>query len=234
MTKKVFAATTILLSFSMFAGAQSVGHGYQPHVALLGNSIAMYESGLQADIFPQLPVTNVFIYGHLSYTCSMVRSTLLFDAFGTPAAPRNPDVVVLVNDTTNDVEKGHTPGNVLTCLQGSVQDLLNRKPSLKVVVLTTPPWTHFNPCTGTNNDPSVPGLIESYNQVMPQLQTQWPHNVRVLDAFTPFQDAQRDGWADPNLMGGPCGIHPGQPYTWDFGQPTLAAVFRNTVLTSQW
>jgi hypothetical protein len=235
MTKKVFAVTAILLSFSMFAGAQSIGHGYQPHVALLGNSIAMFEATLQPEIFPQLPAANVYIFGHPSYTCSMVRTLLLFDAFGSPTAPRNPDVVVLVNDTTNDIQKGHTAGDVLTCLQGSVQDLLTHKPTLKVVVLTTPPWTQFNPCTGTNNDPSVPGLIESYNQVMPQLQTQWPQNVRVLDAFTPFLDVQHDGWANPALMGGPCGIHPGQPYTWDFGQPTLAAVFRTTVLTSnQW
>ena len=29
MTKKVFAVTAILLSFSMFAGAQSIGHGYR-------------------------------------------------------------------------------------------------------------------------------------------------------------------------------------------------------------
>lgn len=230
MTRK-FALLALALLMSTASFAQSLGK-YQPKVELLGNSIAMFESGLQADIFPTFSPANVFIYGHLSYTCPMVRTTILFDAFGGTGAPRNPDIVVLVNDTTNDVEQGHTAANVLSCLQGTISDLLGRKPSLKIVVLTTPPWTHFNPCTQTNNDPSVPGLIESYNAVMPSLQTQWPHNVRVLDGFTPFQDAQHDGWADPNLMGGPCGIHPGLPYTWDYGQPTLASIFRGTVTTS--
>lgn len=230
MTRK-FALIALALLMSTASFAQSLGT-YQPKVELLGNSIAMFEAGLQPEIFPTLNSANIYIFGHLSYTCPMVRSMILFDAFGSPAAPRNPDVVVLVNDTTNDVQQGHTAATVLTCLQGTVSDLLGRKPTLKIVVLTTPPWTQLNTCTGTDNSPSVPGLIESYNAVMPSLQTQWPHNVRVLDAFTPFQDAQHDGWADPNLMGGPCGIHPGQPYTWDFGQPTLAAVFRRTVTTS--
>jgi hypothetical protein len=219
-----------VLSLSFVCAGQVAGH--QPKVAVLGNSIAMFEVGLQQEIFPTYSPANVYIFGHLAYTCSMVRMMLPYDVFGTTLAPRNPDIVVLVNDTTNDVEQGTTPANLMTCLQGTINDLLTRKPSLKIVLLTTPPWTQFNPCSGTDNDPSIPGLIESYNQVMPTLQTLWPHNLRVLDGWTPFLDAQGDGWANPAVMGGPCGIHPGQPYTWDFGQPTLAAVYRDTVLTS--
>ncbi len=226
MFKKV---VFVVLSFSLFCAAQVA----RPiHVAVLGNSIALFEAGLQTEIFPQLPPANVYIYGHMSYTCTMVAQMLPYDAFGTTLAPRNPDIVVLANDTTNDVVQGTTPAALMTCLQNTVSELLARKPNLKIVVLTTPPWTHYNPCTSTLNDPGIPGVIESYNSAMPSLQTSWPHNVRVLDAWTPFLDSQDPGWADPALMGGPCGIHPGQPYTWDFGQPTLAAVYRQTVMTS--
>jgi hypothetical protein len=227
MLTKIFL---VLVSFCCACTAQVVL--YQPKVAILGNSIAMFEATLQRQIFPTINPANVYIYGHLSYTCSMVRPMIVYDAFGNTVAARNPDVVVIANDTTNDVEHGTTPADVLSCLQGTVSDLLARKSSLKIVVLTTPPWTQYNPCTGTNNDPSIPGVIESYNHVMPALQTEWPHNVRVLDGWTPFLDAQQDGWANPAVMAGPCGIHPGDPYTWDFGQPTLAAIYRNAVLLS--
>jgi len=220
-----------LLSVCVAANAQVI-NGYQPKVSLLGDSIALFEAGLQSQIFPTLNPANVYIFGHDSYSCAQVRLVVQFDAFGTALAPRNPDVVVLVNDTTNDVARGTTPADLLTCLQGTVSDLLNRKSNLKMVVLTTPPWTQYNPCTGANNDPSIPGLIASYNIVMPELQTQWPHNVRVLDANTPFLDALGDGWANPALMTGPCGIHPGPQSQWSGGQPTLAAVYRDTVLTS--
>jgi hypothetical protein len=202
------------------------------HVSVLGNSIALFEAGLQSEIFPQLSPPNVYIFGHMSYTCNLVRQMLPYDVFGTTVAPRNPDIVVLANDTTNDVEQATTPAALMACLQNTISNLLTRKPTLKIVLLTTPPWTHFNPCSSTMNDPSIAALIESYNSVMPSLQTLWPHNVRVLDAWTPFLDLDDPGWADPALMGGPCGLHPGTPYTWDFGQPTLASVYRATVMTS--
>lgn len=224
----VFTSAAVLC-MSAVADAQVI---YQPHVSVLGNSIALFEGGLQSYIFPTLNPANVYIYGHNSYTCSMVELLIVFDAFGSTTAPRNPDVVVLANDTTNDVERGTTPADLLTCLQGTVSELLNRKPNLKIVVLTTPPWTQYNPCTGADNDPSIPGVIASYNAVMPELQTQWPHNVRVLDANTPFLDGLGDGWANPGLMTGPCGIHPGPQGQWSGGQPTLAAVYRATVLNS--
>jgi hypothetical protein len=227
---KCIGFTATLLALCMTVNAQTTG--YQPKVSLLGNSIALFEAGLQRDIFPTLNPANIYIFGHESYTCALIRQVLPYDVFGTVAAPRNPDIVVLVNDTTNDVEHGTTAASVLTCLQNTVSELLDRKPSLKIVVLTTPPWTHYNPCSATNNPPTIPGLIASYNAVMPELQTEWPHNVRVLDANTPFLDTFGDGWANPALMTGPCGIHPGPPYQWSGGQPTLAAVFRNTVLTS--
>ncbi len=222
----IFAMTlsVALLFLCVAANAQVIG--YQPKVSLLGDSIALFEWGLGPEIFPTLNQSNLYIFGHDSYTCALVRAVILYDAFGTTRSPRNPDVVVLVNDTTNDVEQGTTPAALLTCLQGTVSDLLNRKSNLKIVVLTTPPWTQYNPCSGTDNNPSIPGLIASYNTVMPQLQADWPHNVRVLDANTPFLDGLGDGWADPALMTGPCGIHPGPPSQWSGGQPTLAAVYR--------
>jgi GDSL-like Lipase/Acylhydrolase family len=226
-----FAVTLAALLFlSVVVSAQVIN--YQPKVSLLGDSIALFEAGLQPEIFPTLIRSNVYIFGHNGYTCNLVSLVITYDAFGTTAAPRNPDIIVLVNDTTNDVEQGTTPASLLTCLQNTVSELLARKSNLKIVVLTTPPWTQYNPCLGVNNNPSIPGLIASYNALMPELQTQWPHNVRVLDANTPFLDGLGDGWANPALMTGPCGIHPGPQSQWSGGQPTLAAVFRNTVLTS--
>lgn len=223
----------LLLVVPMMSFGQAIGRGgYQPSVALLGNSIAAYESGLQAYIFPQLPVSKVYIYGRISHTCQMVRLSIVADAFGTSLGPRNPDVVVLVNDTSNDISHGVPPATTYSCLEGTIGDLLNRKATLKIILLSQVPWTQYDPCTGQDNDPSYLQLIQNMNAMLPGLQAEFPHNVRVLDAYTPFLDHQGDGWGDPSLMGGPCGVHPGDPGVWDFGQPTLANVFRNIVLTS--
>ena len=44
------------------------------HVSVLGNSIAEYERGDEHNIFPLLPVNNIFIHGHPGATCAVVRS----------------------------------------------------------------------------------------------------------------------------------------------------------------
>jgi GDSL-like Lipase/Acylhydrolase family len=228
--KATIAIAAALLFLSTALTAQTFG--YRPHVSILGNSIALFEAGLQANIFPTLPPSNVYIFGHESLTCASIKQLITYDAFGSSYAPRNPDIVVLANDTTNDVEHDTDPQALLSCLVGTVQELLDIKPSLKIVLLTTPPWTHYNPCSGEDNDPSVVQIIASYNALMPQVQQQFPHNVRVLDANTPFLDGLGDGWADPSLMTGACGIHPGPAGQWTGGWPTFDAVFRATVLNS--
>lgn len=231
--RRYLSVCSLLFVLSMASFGQVAARGgYRPNVALLGDSIAAYESGLQTHIFPQLPVSNVYIYGHPGQTCRMVRLSIVADAFGTSLGPRDPDIVVLVNDTSNDISHGTPASTTYSCLEGSIGDLLNRKGTLKIVLLTQVPWTHYDPCTGQNHDPLYLQLIQNMNAMLPALQAEFPHNVRVLDAYTPFLDQQGDGWGDPYLMGGPCGVHPGDPHLWDFGQPTLANVFRNAVMTS--
>jgi hypothetical protein len=106
-------------------------------------------------------------------------------------------------------------------------------------VANTPPWTQYNPCTGTDNDPSIVQMIESYNQAYADpsqgLQALWPNNVRVADVFTPI--ALSDGWAIPQDMTGPCGIHPGQEFQWSASWATFAAPYQALVmqtLNGQW
>jgi hypothetical protein len=226
---------TLVVLFCLCTVTTAQVSPYQPKVSVLGNSIALFEAGLQAQIVPQLIPANVYIFGHKSYTCAMVRQVILFDAFGTQQAPRNPDVIVLANDTDNDVSRGTTPADLLTCLEGTVDDLLGRKSSLKIVVLTTPPQTDdCNGCLPCLVDQNK-GLIQQYNDITPTLQQYRPHNVRVLDAHTPFCTADDQGptcYADHAKMTYGCGIHPGDPGVWDGGQPTLAGVYRKAVMTS--
>ncbi len=228
--KQVIALTAAVLFVCTAVSAQTVG--YSPQVSILGNSMALFEAGLQSHIFPSIPPSNVYIFGHDSYTCALIEQVITYDAFGNSYAPRNPDIVVLANDTTNDVEHNTDPQTLMSCLTGTVQELLNIKPALKIVVLTTPPWTQYNPCSGEDNDPSIVQIITRYNAAMPQLQQEFPHNVRVLDANTPFLDGLGDGWANPSLMTGPCGIHPGPAGQWTGGWLTFAAVYRATVVNS--
>jgi GDSL-like lipase/acylhydrolase family protein len=217
---KTLAAIALLFT-SVSLEAQSA-----PQVVITGNSIAQYEYSLQTDIFPSLPANDVFITGHPGYTCAQVELALVFDVFGNSYEPRNPEVAVLI-DTTNDWEHNTSPPVLMSCLIQSIQALLNVKSRLQIVVLTTPPYVQHTP--GCSDPGDKRALIESYNALMPSLATEFPNNVTVLDAFTPFELGDT-GWADPAKMTGPCGIHPGPAYTWSGGQPILAAIYNSVVM----
>jgi hypothetical protein len=215
---KAFAAAVLLLA-AMSLSAQI----NPPTVVVTGNSIALYEHGLESNIFPYLSSSQVFITGHKSYSCNAVRQGVKYDVFGPGGNSWHPSVAVLI-DTTNDWQQGTLPGDLLSCLSGTVTDLLAIKNDLQIVILTTPPYVPFpGGCTMGDYRPT----INQYNALMVSLQFQFQGRVTVLDAFTPF--ALPTGWADPSKMIGACGIHPGQPGVWDAGQIILAGIYSDTV-----
>lgn len=196
----------VLLALGMTADAQSF---LNKHVAITGNSIAQFQGGFQQREFPLLVPQNVVIRGQNSYTCSMVLPLILY------LVPANTDVVVLI-DSTNDIQHNVTVGEHMACIEQTIEVLLARNPSLRLVILNTPPWTHWNPCTGSYRDDGVESEIVVFNNAYADpvtgLQALWPSRVRVADVWTP--NADQDGWAIPQYMTGPCGLHPGNSGVW--------------------
>ncbi len=221
-----------LAAIALLCAAVSLQAQSTPQVVITGNSIAQYEAGLASDIFPNLPMGDVYITGHPSYTCADVLSGVTYDVFGRENQERSPEVAVLI-DTTNDWEPhpptymSTPPSELLSCLQQTAQALLMIKPALQIVFLTTPPYVPASEGGCTQEDYRL--VIEAYNDLMPELVSMSPGHVTVLDAFTPFE-AGTSGYADPTKMVGACGIHPGCPGVWDAGQIILANIYNTTVM----
>jgi hypothetical protein len=121
----------------------------------------------------------------------------------------------------------------------TISSLVVRNRAVRIAVANTPPWTHWDPCTATYRDPSVVQLIEAYNAAYADpsigLQAQWPVNVRVADVFTPSAD--QNGWAIPQYMTGPCGIHPGNSGMWSASWQHFTDAYTGIVMAAlrgQW
>ncbi|HUI83587.1 MAG TPA: SGNH/GDSL hydrolase family protein [Candidatus Binatia bacterium] len=176
---------------------------------MTGNSIAHFQANFGRQEFPAFPPPNVYIWGQDSMMCSGILPLILY------LVPARTDVLVLI-DSTNDIEHSVPISQHMSCMAQTITTLLGRNPALKIVVANTPPWTQYDPCSGTYRDHSIVQMIEAYNAAYADpatgLQAQWPNNVRVADVFTPSAD--QNGWAIPQYMSGPCGIHPGQEFQW--------------------
>ena len=182
---------------------------YSTHVTITGNSLAQFQGGFQLHELPLVNPQDVVIRGMNSYTCSSILRLILY------LVPADTQVAVLF-DSTNDIRTGVTVQDHMACIDNTISVLVARNPAIRIVVANTPPWTHWNPCTSSNRDESVVSAIEAYNAAYADpadgLQARWPANVRVADVWTPSVD--QDGWALPQYMAGPCGVHPGDASIW--------------------
>ncbi len=199
----------VAMVFALALDAQAQTLDFNAHVVVTGNSLAQFQAGFQTEEFPLLNPQDVMIHGMNSYTCAGLLRLVLY------LVPTNTDVVVLL-DSTNDIRTGVSVPSHMSCIKQTISMLLQRSPALRVVVVNTPPWTHWDPCTNTYRDDSVVAAIEAYNTAYADpvggLQATWPVNVRVADAWTPSVD--QEGWAIPQYMIGPCGVHPGNEGVW--------------------
>ena len=223
----VLALLSAVLYVAPPAHGQVIGFYKNTHVTITGNSIAHFQAPFAMLEFPAILSQNVDIWGIDGAPCSMVFQLVL------PLVPANTDVLVLI-DSTNDIKNGIPVDQHMSCIENTISVLLARKPALKIVVANTPPWTEFNPCTSMNRDHSIVDAIEAYNSayVDPNhgLQALWPHNVRVADVFTPA--ALPSGWANPQYMAGPCGVHPGQEFQWSASWAHFAAGYEPLVMAA--
>ena len=202
------------------------------HIASTGNSLAQFQGGFQLMEFPLVPAANVVIRGQNSYTCAMILPLVSY------LVPPNSDAVVLL-DSTNDIEHNVPVQQHMNCIEQTITSLVTRNPAVRIVVANTPPWTHWDPCTSTYRDPSVVQLIQAYNAAYADsgsgLQALWPVNVRLADVFTPSSD--QDGWALPQYMLGPCGIHPGNSGIWSASWQHFADAYTGLIMAAlkgQW
>jgi len=202
------------------------------HITVTGNSLAQFQGGFQVREFPLVPAANVVIRGQDSNTCVMILMLITY------LVPANSDAVVLL-DSTNDIQHNVPVQQHMQCMEQTITKLVTRNPAVRIVVANTPPWTHWDPCTSTYRDPSIVQMIEAYNAAYADpstgLQALWPVNVRVADVFTPSAD--QDGWALPQYMAGPCGIHPGNAGIWSASWQHFADGYTGLVMSAlkgQW
>jgi hypothetical protein len=226
------ASLLVILCMAVPGQSQIVNQYTHTHVTVTGNSIAHFQAPFATREFPAILNQNVWIWGIDSAPCSTVLTLIL------QLVPANTDIAVLI-DSTNDVKLGISVSQHMACIEQTITALLERNASLKVVVANTPPWTQYNPCTGTDRDDSIVDEIRAYNATYADpisgLQALWPNNVRVADVFTP--SAYPDGWAIPDDMSGPCGVHPGQEFQWSTSWSHFAAPYEALVLQAvrqQW
>lgn len=166
-------------------------------VMVFGNSISYFQAPFSRQEFPT--IQNASIWGVPGATCSyFLRGNILL-----AMVPAQTDILVLIN-STNDVRTGVPVEQHMNCMRRTVELLLARNPSLRLVLVNTPPWGQGN-CYG-----DARGAIDAYNVAYQS--EPWPAHVKVADAYTPMVGS--DGWADPKWEHGACLIHPDQQFTW--------------------
>ena len=227
--------TRILLVLVLLGVAAYAQTQYQnAYVSITGNSIAHFQATFPMQEFPAVPASNVYIWGADSATCAYF---LQANPTGTPIllyyVPARTTVAVLIN-STNDIRTGVPVAEHMQCMEQTISILLARSPNLKIVVANTPPWTQWDPCSGTNRDYSIVQAVEAYNTAYADpatgLRAQFPNNVRVADVFTP--SAYPSGWGIPADLAGPCGIHPGQEFQWSASWQHFASAYELLVTTA--
>ncbi len=185
------------------------------YVTVTGNSIAQYQWPFGEQEFPAVAPAYHYIYGAPAFTCAMVYKELSF------LVPAHTQVLVLI-DSTNDVRTGVSVSDHMACMNQSIGYLVNRNPRIKIVVVNTPPWTENN-CLGLDRRQAIAAYNAAYVDPNTGLAATWPGVVTVVDAWSLI--AQPDGWADPNLMIGSCGIHPGVAYQWSGAWQNFASSY---------
>jgi len=207
----------------------------QPHITITGNSIAQFMGGFQSHLFPAYQPSNVVIRGWSGYTCQMFLPVLL------ATVPANTNVAVLI-DSTNDILHDTPLSDHMSCINQTLNALTMRNPQIKIVVALTPPWVEGNyGCSVTSGYGDKRAAIEAFNAAYrgdpgsgyPGLAQSYPHTVVIADVYTYM--VLPNGYADPNLEIGPCGIHPGYAQQWSspwntFGNVLVSAVQRALLL----
>lgn len=158
-------------------------------IVVTGNSLVEMSPWADSGIVPKPTIR-----GWNGHTCEMLTSLLPWDV--APGAK----TAVLV-EATDDVLRYVSPEDHKACMVGQIEWLLANRPGIKIYVANTPPMAEEN-CYGDYRE-----QIEAYNAVYDQLASDYP--VTLVDVWSGI--VQADGWAIPDDMDGPCGIHFGQP-----------------------
>ncbi len=217
--KKSISLVVMAFTLMVTGSAQTIGR-LTKHITVSGNSIAQYQYPFAIIEFSSLAPGYAYIYGAPAFTCSEVYRELSF------LVPADTDVAVLI-DSTNDVRTGVTISDHMACMNLSIAYLVGRNPSIKIVVVNTPPWRQNN-CYAADPRQVIAAYNAAYVDPVTGLAAAWPGVVTVADAWSLI--AGPDGWAIPNLMVGYCGTHPGVAYQWSVAWQNFASSYESVAV----
>jgi hypothetical protein len=196
-------------------------------VAISGDSIAQFMGGFQAELFPNLPASEVSIFGQYGATCLnlLQRSPTTGQPLLLFMVPASAQIVVLY-ETSNGISTGMTIQQQVVCVQQTIAYLWYRNNNIKIILANQLPWRQGSYVNGQYEILGCTGYfdahltIEAWNATYGT--TNWnagypPGTVTLIDVWSPNVNA-------PGTMGygfgaaadiiGPCGIHPDQPNRW--------------------
>jgi hypothetical protein len=142
-------------------------------------------------------IQELTVRGFDSQVCSYFQMILPY------LVPVGSKTVVLV-EGTNDITMGTPPDVFRACLQAQVAWI--QAQGMSAVLVNVSPWNQ-NTLGCHRKVPDPRPAIAAYNSIFPTLAPTVVDEWRAAIQRMPLQEY---GWAIPDLMSGPCGIHPGQ------------------------
>ena len=228
MKCRLLIASLLAALFTVAASAQT-----QYTVGIAGNSLAEFQMGFQPYEFQPTLAPYVQILGIKGAECSTFLATnqqgqqlILF------YVPASAQVAVLIESTNDAKDRLVTLASHMNCMNTTISLLQARNPDLRVIVVNTPPFTQDN-CYGDFRT-QIALYNAAYSDPTIGFAANHPH-TKVADVWTPA--VQPDGWAYPQYMQGPCGIHPGDEQVWSASWAHFAQGYEGLVLSGlakQW
>ena len=150
-------------------------------VVLFGHSWISLMQGFQPWAFPNIPSQHIAIDGHYGYTCAQLLPLV---ASNVPASTN----AVFVMAATNDVAQHVSVAQHVACMENMINQLVSENPHMLIELSNVPPFCASTlPIFG-----DLRSAVASYNQAYAAFPILYPHNVVLVDMWTPM--VQTDSW----------------------------------------
>jgi hypothetical protein len=194
--RKLAVASLLLFGTCLLHAQSLTGCSPPRYLGILGHSQTrtMYSWLLtNPSAFPCFPPTRVVAVNQDSASCSRLLQFLPY--YMSIIVPKRPSFLILWVGGP-DAEQQVTPDAFMSCvnqfLQNTEQILQNAGLGSAVIVW---PSINIDSYQAVNGDPNYLALVNTYNQILPAILSQYP-NVVPVDVTT--LTTGPDGWGDPN------------------------------------